>query len=236
MTTGAALGLSLVKDSASAANETSSEGQVGQRVLFQGDSITDCGRNRDDKGPNTLGGLGSGYPLLIAADLLESHPDRSYQFLNRGISGNRVPDLVERWDRDTMQLKPDVLSILIGVNDLWHKLMQGTPGTVEDFERGYAGLLAETRRGPPGTKLVVLEPFVLRTGAVDQRWFPEFDLRRAAALRVARNAGATFIPLQEMFDRLSVKAPPAYWAADGVHPTPAGHAAIAALWREKVSL
>ena len=229
-------GLTLIPKSLQAENATLSEGKVGLKVLFQGDSITDCGRNRDEKEPNTAGGLGSGYPLLIAAHLLESHPDRAYQFFNQGVSGNRVPDLVERWGRDTVERTPDVLSILIGVNDLWHKLMRGTPGTVEDYEQGYASLLSDTRRQLPAVHLVVLEPFVLRTGAVDQRWFPEFDLRRAAALRVARAAGATFVPLQEMFDHLSRKASAAYWAADGVHPTPAGHAAIAERWREKVKL
>lgn len=209
---------------------------MGLRILFQGDSITDCGRDRNEKAPNTNGGLGSGYPLLVAGHVLESNPAREYQFFNRGVSGNRVPDLIDRWKGDTLELKPDVLSILIGVNDLWHKLMRGTPGTVEEYEQGYARLLADTRQALPSVRLVVLEPFVLRTGAVDARWFPEFDLRRAAAWRVAKNAGATMIELQEMFDRLSRKAPPAYWAADGVHPTPAGHAAIASLWQQKVKL
>jgi lysophospholipase L1-like esterase len=234
--TSAAAGLGMLSRPLRGEISTKHSSSPARRILFQGDSITDCGRNRDEVNSNVAGGLGTGYPLLISAELLKMHPDRELQFLNRGVSGNRVPDLVDRWATDTLALKPDVLSILIGVNDLWHKLMRGTPGTVEEYERGYSSLLERTLRELPSVRLVVLEPFVLRTGAVDARWFPEFDQRRAAAYRVAHAAKATFIPLQEMFDRLCRKAPPQFWAADGVHPTPAGHAAIADLWRERVTL
>ena len=198
-------------------------------VLFQGDSITDCGRNRASADPNSAGALGNGYPLLVAGAALASHPDRGLKFFNRGISGNKVPDLQQRWDTDTIALKPDVLTILIGVNDFWHKLGGGYNGTVKDYEDQYAALLARTRQALPRLRLVVLEPFVLRCGAVDDHWFPEFDQRRAAAARVAAGAKATFVPLQSIFDqRARMKnAPPEYWAADGVHPTAAGHAVIA---------
>jgi lysophospholipase L1-like esterase len=205
-------------------------------VLFQGDSITDCGRDRTRPDPNAASALGSGYPLLAAAAELAAHPDRALRFYNRGVSGNKVPDLAARWATDTVALAPDVLSILIGVNDFWHKLSSGYTGTVEDYEHQYTALLDDTRRALPRTRIIVLEPFVLHCGAVDNRWFPEFDERRAAAERVARHAGATFVPLQPMFDDLARKSTPAYWAADGVHPTPAGHAAIAERWRRAAKL
>jgi lysophospholipase L1-like esterase len=205
-------------------------------VLFQGDSITDGGRDRTVADPNLPGGLGSGYPLLVAAAALAAHPDRGLRFYNRGVSGNKVPDLQQRWADDTLALKPDVLSILVGVNDFWHKLSHGYTGTVEDYERQYAALLDDTKRALPHVRLIVLEPFVLRCGAVDDRWFPEFDQRRAAAARVAQHAGATFLPLQDTFDDLARKATPQYWAADGVHPTPAGHSAIAERWRPAANL
>jgi lysophospholipase L1-like esterase len=208
----------------------------GTTIVFQGDSITDCGRDRNDPDPNTGAGLATGYPLLVSAGLLREHPDRGLRFFNRGVSGNRVPDLQQRWGDDTLVLAPDVVSILIGVNDLWHKFMGRVAGTVEEYEAQYTALLEETRQALPNVRLVVLEPFVLRTGTVDDRWFPEFDQRRAAAARVSRRAGATFVPLQSMFDRLARRVLPAYWAADGVHPTPAGHAAIAAQWRHVVHL
>jgi len=208
----------------------------GSVVLFQGDSITDAGRDRGVAGPNSAGALGSGYPLLVAAAALAARPDRGLRFYNRGISGNKVPDLAARWATDTMALAPDVLSILIGVNDFWHKLSSGYTGTVEDYERQYAALLEETRRALARVRLIVLEPFVLRCGAVDDRWFPEFDQRRAAAERVAQRAGAAFVPLQRVFNDLARRSTPQYWAVDGVHPTPAGHAAIAEQWRRAAKL
>ncbi len=205
-------------------------------ILFQGDSITDNGRNRTAAEPNSTAQLGGGYPYLVASAVLSAEPTRGLRFFNRGISGHKVPDLAARWDADTVALKPDILSILVGVNDFWHKLLNGYTGTVEDYEKGYGDLLRTARAALPATRLIVLEPFTLRTGSVDARWFPEFDLRRAAAARVARAAGAHFIPLQSRFDRLTRDTPPAYWAADGVHPTPAGHAVIARAWRDAAGL
>lgn len=208
----------------------------GRVVVFQGDSITDTGRNRDSHDPNSAGALGNGYPLLVASAVLAARAAEGLQFYNRGISGNKVPDLQQRWTSDTLDLKPDVLSILIGVNDIWHKLGGRYNGTVQDYEQQYTTLLADTRRALPQVRLIVLEPFVLRTGAVDARWFPEFDERRAAAARVARGSHAAFVPLQKVFDQHVRTAPPEYWAADGVHPTPAGHAVIAEQWRHAAGL
>ena len=205
-------------------------------VLFQGDSITDSGRDRNSKDANASGALGSGYPLLVTAAALAAHPDRGLTFFNRGISGNKVPDLEARWRTDTLDLQPDVLSILIGVNDFWHKLDHGYTGTVQDYERQYAALLDETRKALPKTQIIVLEPFVLRCGAVTARWFPEFDERRAAAARVAKQARVTFVALQSVFDQKTKSSRPEYWAADGVHPTPAGHGLIAEQWRRAAHL
>lgn len=208
----------------------------GPVVLFQGDSITDCGRNRTVTDPNAPAALGSGYPFLVAAAALAAYPERALRFYNRGVSGNKVPDLQQRWADDALALKPTILSILIGVNDFWHKLDHGYTGTVADYERQFAALLEQTRSALPRVRVIVLEPFVLRCGAVDARWFPEFDERRAAAARVAGHAKATFVPLQKPFDALARRAGPAYWAADGVHPTPAGHAVIAEYWRRAAHL
>ena len=205
-------------------------------ILFQGDSITDGGRSRADVAANSSAALGMGYPLLIASRTMRAHPDVALRFFNRGVSGDKVPDLQARWQVDTIALKPDILSLLVGVNDFWHKLLSGYAGTVADYETQLTGLLDGTKAALPSVHLVLLEPFVLRTGSVDAKWFPEFDDRRAAAARAAQHAGATFIPLQAMFDGLSRNAPPEYWAADGVHPTIAGHAAIADMWRETLGL
>jgi len=208
----------------------------GTTILFQGDSITDAGRDRSVLDANSARALGSGYPLLVASAALAAHPDRGLRFYNRGVSGNKVPDLQQRWADDTLALKPDVLSILIGVNDFWHKLGHGYTGTVDDYEHQYTALLDQTRAALPQVRILVLEPFVLRCGAVDARWFPEFDQRRAAAARVAQHARVTFVALQHVFDDLARRGAPAFWAADGVHPTPAGHAVIAEHWRRAAQL
>ena len=203
---------------------------AGTTVLFQGDSITDAGRDRARTGANDLRALGSGYPLLLAAELRDRYAERDLQVFNRGISGNTVPDLQARWQTDTVALNPAILSILIGVNDIWHVRDKPHEGAAARYEAGYADLLKATRAALPAARIVVLEPFVLRVGAVSDAWFPEFDDFRAAAKRVAKGADATFVPLHEMLQDLARKSSPAYWAGDGVHPTLAGHQAIARQW------
>ncbi len=203
----------------------------GGTLLFQGDSITDAGRDRKQTGPNAARALGYGYPLVIASKLLADYPQLQLKAYNRGISGHKVPDLDKRWQRDCLDLKPDVLSILIGVNDIWHKLNGNYDGTVDSYERGLHALLSRTRSALPKTRIVVCEPFVLRCGAVNERWFPEFDQRRAACKRVADAMACSWVPLQRLFDEATQgDIAPNYWAADGVHPTVAGHGLIANAW------
>lgn len=231
-TTGAAMGLAVWPPQGGPV--PGRRAAAGSVILFQGDSITDCGRDRTVTEPNRANALATGYPLLIASELLRERPDANLQIFNRGVSGNKVPELDARWQADALDLRPDLLSILVGVNDLWHKLNGRYSGTVAEYEAGYGALLERTKQELPGVRLVLLEPFVLRTGAVTDAWFPEFDERRAAAARVAERAGATFVALHGRFERLSRQAPPAYWAADGVHPTVAGHGVIARAWLETV--
>lgn len=208
----------------------------GGVVLFQGDSVTDNGRNRTAAGANNAGALGNGYPLMVAAGVMRDDPHSPWQFFNRGVSGNKIPDLGARWDADALALKPDVLSLLIGINDYWHTKTHGYKGTTAEFESGLGALLARTRSALPSVRLVLMEPFVLKIGAVDDSWFPAFDERRAIVARVASNAGATFVSLQSTFDRVAKATGASHWAADGVHPTPAGHALIAQRWLESVKL
>lgn len=206
----------------------------GGVVLFQGDSITDAGRARDRLQANDGRAFGRGYPLLIGSHLLNERAGDGLQIYNRGISGNKVPDLDARWQTDCIDLKPDLLSILIGVNDIWHKLNGKYDGTVEDYEKGFTALLERTRKALPDVRIVVCEPFVLRCGAVNDKWFPEFEHRRAAAARVAKKAKTTWVPFQEMFDKATKRAAPEHWAADGVHPTMAGHDLMAKTWLDVV--
>ena len=131
-------------------------------VLFQGDSITDSGRNKEDQGYNTARILGSGYPMLAGAHLLDQYASLNLRIYNRGISGNKVYQLAERWDNDCLDLKPDILSILIGVNDLWHKLNGNYNGTPEIYRNDYTALIERTIKNLPDIKLIICEPFAVK--------------------------------------------------------------------------
>lgn len=235
LTGSAAAALTLSPSTSRAATPKLEEGGV---ILFQGDSITDAGRDRNTEGNANDGRMfGRGYPHQIAGGVLADHAKLGLKIYNRGISGNKVPDLDARWDKDCLDLKPNVLSILIGVNDIWHKLNGRYDGTPEIYRDGYTALLERTKKALPDVTLVICEPFVLRTGAVDDTWFPEFETRRAYAEEVARKAGAIWVPFQKMFDEaVAAGTDPAYWARDGVHPTVAGHGLMAKTWRTTVGI
>jgi lysophospholipase L1-like esterase len=201
------------------------------RILFQGDSITDAGRNRNrENNPNDRNALGSGYVYLIASNMLANRAGDGLEIYNRGISGNKVFQLADRWDKDCLDLKPDILSILIGVNDIWHTLNGNYDGTVEKYEQDYRALLKRTFKALPNLKLVICEPFVLRCGAVNDKWFPEFDGYRAAARKMSKEFRTLFVPFQSMFDDAVKQVPPSYWARDGVHPSMAGAQLMAQEW------
>jgi lysophospholipase L1-like esterase len=202
----------------------------GDTILFQGDSITDADRNRTDSAVNAYAALGKGYAWLAASQLLVGSPSDNLKIYNRGISGNKVYQLAERWKTDCLDLKPDLLSILIGVNDYCHVKKNSYDGTLEKYETDYRALVKRTRDALPEVRLVICEPFLLAAGDVAADWVPEFAGYRAAALRVAKEAGAAFVPFQAMFD-LAVKfAPAEVWADDGIHPTTDAAALMAHWW------
>ena len=209
-------------------------------ILFQGDSITDCGRSREHPGPNSGEALGRGYVFFTAGNLLADHPGvpgQTLQVFNRGVSGNKVTDLADRWKSDCLDLRPTVVSILIGVNDTWHGTGKGQPAAgvpLDRYEATYRKLLSDTKDALPGVRLVLCEPFVLRCGAVTDAWLPEMDGRRAIVKRLAAEVGAAFVGFQSAFDVSAKMAPPQYWAPDGVHPSVAGHVLMARTWCEAV--
>ncbi len=211
---------------------------AGTTVLFQGDSITDAGRSRQPEHadtPNESRGLGRGYASIAAASILTEAAPADVEVFNRGVSGNKVFQLAERWQRDCLDLRPDVVSILIGVNDIWHTRNGNYDGTPAVYERDYDALLQRTREALPDVQLVVCEPFVLMCGAVDESWFPEFDEYRAASRRVAAKHDAVFVPFHSVFTEALAHHPAKHWARDGVHPTRAGAALMAKAWLESVA-
>lgn len=195
------------------------------RILFQGDSITDCDRRRETDGPEARRPeLGRGYVARIAPVL------HGWQATNRGISGNRVVDLYARWKPDALHLKPDAISILIGVNDTWQEFRSGNGVEVARYNAIYRMLLEWTVSVLPRVKLILCEPFVLPCGAVGPSWRGEIDERRRVVKSLAAEFGAIFVPFQEAFDHALARHSAEYWAADGIHPTPAGHDLMADCW------
>jgi len=206
-----------------------------QVILFQGDSITDSGRNKEDNSFNNARALGNGYAFLAAAELLGEFAALNLKVYNKGISGNKVYQLAERWDKDCLAIKPDILSILIGVNDIWHKLNGQYSGTVEVYRNDYIALLERTKKAIPDVKLVICEPFGVKgVKAVDEKWYPEFLDYQKAAREIAIQFGATFIPYQSIFDEAQKQAPGSYWTGDGVHPSLAGAQLMAEAWVEVI--
>jgi lysophospholipase L1-like esterase len=204
-------------------------------ILFQGDSITDSVRNRDESSFNNSRALGSGYAMLAGAGLLEKHASLSLKIYNKGISGNKVFQLAERWDKDCLDIKPDILSILIGVNDIWHKLNGQYNGTVDVYTNDYITLLERTKKALPNVKLIICEPFAVPgVKAVDDKWYPEFYGYQKAAREIADRFAATFVPFQKVFDEAQKHAPGSYWTGDGVHPSLAGAQLMAKAWLETV--
>ena len=204
-------------------------------ILFQGDSITDAGRNREDSSFNNPRILGSGYALLAGAALLDKHAALNLKIYNKGISGNKVFQLAERWDRDCLDLKPDILSILIGVNDFWHKLNGQYNGTIDIYRSDFIALLERTKKALPEVRLIIGEPFAVKNvKAVDDKWFPEFYEYQEAAREIADQVGAIFIPYQKIFDEAQKQAPGSYWTPDGVHASLAGAQLMAHAWLSSV--
>ncbi|GHC11575.1 SGNH/GDSL hydrolase family protein [Cerasicoccus arenae] len=201
--------------------------KTGQTILFQGDSITDASRNKEDGGC-----LGVGYVRIIASLLGARYPEADLKFINRGISGNRVPDLAARWDKDCLDLKPDWLSILIGVNDCWRAFDSNDPTSTEVFEEGYRGIL--DRAKDEVSQLILCEPFLLHTPEDRAAWRGDLDPKIHVVRKLAREYGAILVPFDGVFAAAACRQEMGYWAGDGVHPSPAGHGLMAKAWMQYV--
>lgn len=193
--------------------------------LFQGDSITDA--NRDDENRDNLG-LGCGYALLLASDFSRKYKDR-FMFINRGNSGDRITDVYARIKEDIINLKPDYMSILIGVNDVSHELTQGCGVSPEKFEKIYSMIVEEIKESLPEIRIIILEPFILKGIHTTEKW-NEFRSNvcamAQASKRVSEKYSLRFVELQKIFDEVSADGNHRYWSVDGIHPTAAGHQII----------
>ena len=208
----------------------------GSTVLFQGDSITDANRDRSLKTPNEPAALGHGYVFHVSAELMFKYPELNLKIHDCGISGDKVFQLADRWQEDCLDIKPDVLSIMVGINDYWHLRTSGYGGTIEDYETSYDILLERTCAELPDVQLILSEPFLLEAGDFQPEHLEAFAAYREAAKRLAKKHNTIWVPYQQAFDDALEKAPADYWTRDGVHPTLAGHMLMAKTWLNAVGL
>ncbi len=216
-------------------------------ILFQGDSITDCGRVREDN-PKPLmkcyyklakrTPLGNGYPALVTEELSKAKPGE-YKFINKGVSGDRIPDVYARIVRDIIEIRPDYMSLLIGVNDVWHGMDWSNGTGIKRFEKVYNIFLEELNEELPETKFMILEPFVLEGPATadkaDQpvrykKFRSGVEEHAEVAKKLADKYGVKFIPLQKILDEEAKIVPATELLSDGVHPTAKGHEIIKREW------
>ena len=202
---------------------------IFMRILFQGDSITDAGRNRADKYD-----LGEGYPFYAAALIKEKYPDKKFEFINKGVSGDRAELLLARWQEDAINIQPDVISILIGVNDTWHNSAPQTNWMKHEyFEYCYRTILEDVKKNT-NAKIIMIEQFLLYTD--DKAYFrtdlaPKIEITR----KLAREYADAYIPMDGLFAKASVDKEPTFWAEDGVHPTKAGAQLMASYYLDAIS-
>jgi acyl-CoA thioesterase-1 len=196
----------------------------GSTILFQGDSITDADRNRWKPLD-----LGTGFVMMAKEQFSAKHPEVNVRFLNRGISGNRIRDLRLRWQKDCLNLRPDIVSILIGINDTLGTFFWGEPTSIEIFEKNYASILNLTRKNLDA-QIVLLEPFLLPLSKEQVVLRYDIDARIKVVRKLAEEFKTGLVQLDSIFSHASKEKGPEFWSTDGVHPTPAGHALIAESW------
>ena len=199
------------------------------KILFFGDSITDMGRSRER---TDVFGLGEGYVFYATGDLKREDP--SIEIINRGISGNRIVDLYARIKSDVWNLNPDVLSILIGVNDVWHEIGSQNGVELDRFIKIYDMLITDTLKVLPNLKIILCEPFVLKGCATEENYerFLEVKEYAKAVKALAEKHSLEFVPLQDAFDKAAEKSCAEYYLYDGVHPDAAGARLIADEWNK----
>lgn len=179
------------------------------KILFQGDSITEW--NRDYQNPDNLG---NGYVFTAAELLSEQYPDIEFTFVNRGVSGDRTRELLKRWQQDTIDVQPDIMTLMIGVNDTWRRYDNNDPMTAEEYEQNLRTLLDDFKANT-NAKLLMIEPFLAH--ADNDLWREDFYQKVNAFRRVAKEYADAYLPMDGLYAMMCVEKEPTYWSQDGVH-------------------
>jgi lysophospholipase L1-like esterase len=199
-------------------------------TLFQGDSITDGNRGRSED-PNHI--LGHGFAFSVASTLGSGYPKRHLSFMNRGTSGDTIAALTARWQTDTLNYRPDVINILVGVNDVLFRIHSGKHSVLSGSKEELKVLLETTLQSLPHTKIVLCEPFILPVGMVEKNrdlWLNEIGELQKTVKTLADEYKCIFVPFQKVFSKAVEQAPPEYWIWDGIHPTYNGHGLMTREW------
>lgn len=203
-------------------------------LLFQGDSLTDGGRNKDIKHPNE--GLGGGYVGYIASRILFENP--AAKIYNRGVNGNRILDMYARWSEDAVNIPFNVISILNGVNDVGFGIRKNCGADGKKFRDIYDRLLCETKESHPDADIILGQPFLIkRVYERENDIFENWDVwNRAITERgeivreLADKYGAVFVPYRDAIEKALLRAPAEHWSADCIHMTAAGYELMARTW------
>lgn len=204
--------------------------QKNDHILFYGDSITDCDRSRTGSGDELLG---TGYVRMCYAMLQARHPDLNLKITNKGVSGNRVYDLEERFSTEVLALVPQVVSFLVGINDTWRRFDSNVESPVKEFKESYQRMLNQLK--DRGICIVIAEPFLLPVPEDRIGWRIDLDPRIQVIRELAVEFGALYLPLDGFFAQASARKPCSFWLPDGVHPSAAGHGLIADQWVKLVT-
>jgi lysophospholipase L1-like esterase len=219
---------------ASASSATAEVSADSLTILFQGDSITDGNRGRSND-PNHI--LGHGFAFAVASKLGSEFPERNLTFINKGVSGDTIEALHARWKTDAIELAPNVISILIGVNDAHHRISSGRVSEPSSFEKDLKRLVKITAQSLPNVKLVLAEPFILPVGIVKEnlaQWTSEIKMIQESVAAVAKDYDCMHLCFQNVFTDALKRAPAEYWIWDGIHPTVSGHGLMAKEWIKQV--
>ena len=184
------------------------------KILFQGDSLTEC--NRDKSNPDDLG---NGYVAVASRLIAEAFPETAFTFVNRGVSGDRTWNLLERWQEDTIDVQPDIMTLMIGVNDTWRRYDMDDPTSVEDYEKNLRTLLDDVKANTTA-KILMIEPFMVHDD--EDLWREDFYLKINAFRRVAKAYADAYLPMDGLIAMMCVEKEPSHWSADGIHLIEAG--------------